>query len=38
MRCSKLNEIVFLKLTILYLRVIRAYINVSYIVDFMESR
>jgi hypothetical protein len=38
MSCLNLNEILYLKLTILYLRVIRAYINVGYIVDFMESR
>ena len=35
---SNLNEIPFLQLAILYLRVLRVYIDVGYIVDFVERR
>jgi hypothetical protein len=36
--CSNLNEIPFLQLAILYSRVLRVYIDVGYIVDFVERR
>jgi len=34
--CSNLNEIPFLQLAILYSRVLRVYIDVGYILDFVE--